>query len=88
MHRTPPRRENWRVGEVGEDRWREMGKGFLRSPCKLSIEGLRGFSQTGQRLEAREKERIPDGKNSTYKGNRVLKHHGPVPVQNNFFNSL
>lgn len=47
------------MSRVGENRWREMGKDFLRSTCKLRIEGLRGFRQTGQRLVAWEKAEKP-----------------------------
>ena len=39
------------VGRARENRL-EMGKDFLRSTYKLRNEGLRGFSQTGQRLAA------------------------------------
>ena len=53
-----------------------MEKDCLSSKRKLRIEGLRGFSQTDQRLEAGEKQRFSDQENSMYKSTKLLNSTG------------
>lgn len=69
---------------MGEDRWRDMGKEFLSSMCKVRIEELTGFSQRDQRLEARGKQGIPDRENGVQR-HEFPKPHWLAPVLNDVF---
>lgn len=73
------------MGRVGENRWRELGKDVLSSVCKVRLEGLRRFYQTGQRLQPWEKSGIPVRENSVSKGTNFPNTTGQYQSRTIFF---